>query len=272
MRVLSLFDKTEEREVCISFVSKNSQNINLVNGRTSSIYAFSPAKETKEVDNALYITFAECAEIKEGYFLSLESEDTILKIISSENEILELAVERSGFIAVSEKVEVLRPIRFGILTVSDKGSRGERIDTAGPGLAEEAIGLGSEIIIRRIIPDDEDKIKSTLIEWSDKMNLNVILITGGTGLSKRDITPESIRAIADKEVPGFGEKMRIQTSGITERAILSRSLAVTRGQTLMIALPGSLKGAVECFQVVAPVIRHAVEIICGWSGECGSAH
>ncbi len=272
MRILSLFDLTQEREVYISYVSKDSQDRELVNGIPTRILAVPPGEDKLGSGNVLYITLPQILDAKEGYFLCLEDDDTILKIQDIKGAILELSVEKAGFIEVSKQLSILRPMSVGILTVSDKGSRGDRIDTAGPALAEEAIFLGSEIIVQKIVPDEEKEIISTLTEWTDSLNMNLILLTGGTGLSPRDITPEALKTLAHKEVPGFGEKMRMQTSTITERAILSRSIAVTRGETLLIALPGSHKGAVECFQAIAPVVRHAVEIICGWSGPCGSSH
>lgn len=272
MRILSLFDLPEKREVYISYVSKDSREIGLVNGIPTRIIAVTPGEDKPESGNILYITLPEILDAKKGYFICVEGDDAILKIREIREASLELAVVKAGFIEVSKQVNILRPMSVGILTVSDKGSRGERIDTAGPALAEEAVSLGSDIIVQKIVPDEKKEIISTLTEWTDSLNINLILLTGGTGLSPRDITPEALKSLAHKEVPGFGEKMRMQTSTITERAILSRSIAVTRGKTLLIAFPGSHKGAVECFQAIAPVVRHAVEIICGWGGECGSSH
>ncbi len=164
----------------------------------------------------------------------------------------------------------LRPLRAGVLTVSDKGSRGEREDTSGPALAERLRGIGCDTAETAVVPDENEAIAAILKNWTDLKDLHLILCTGGTGFSPRDITPEVLESIAGRKVPGIGEAMRQASLRITPKAMLSRSNAVIRGETLIISLPGSAKGATECFDAIAGPLRHGIEILRGWDGECGS--
>jgi molybdenum cofactor synthesis domain-containing protein len=179
-----------------------------------------------------------------------------------------ISVWKSGFASVSSELEVLRRIRVAVLTVSDKGSGGERADTAGPALVELIEALGAEAVIRDIVPDERALISGKLRDWADSGEIELILTTGGTGLSKRDITPEAIIDIQERAVPGFGEIMRIQSMAYTERGFLSRSLAAVRGGALIVAFPGSERAVRQCFEAIAPSIRHAVEMLSGWNSEC----
>ena len=181
-----------------------------------------------------------------------------------------LSMIHGGFVSVSRRCAVLRPIRVGILTVSDKGSRGERDDRSGPALAREVPLFGGTVTERATVPDDEEAIARILERWCDEGRAELILTTGGTGFSPRDVTPEALERVGERKVPGIGEAMRRASAAITPRAALSRSNAVIRGKTLIIALPGSEKGAVECLTAVAPSLRHGIEILCGWDGECGN--
>lgn len=160
----------------------------------------------------------------------------------------------------------------GVLTVSDKGSRGERRDTSGPALVDMAKEMGFSVETCDIVPDERDFIAKRLIEWCDVKKLHLILVTGGTGLSPRDVTPEAILSVADREVPGFGERMRGYSLAFTERAILSRGTAATRGGTLILALPGSERGARQCFQAVRSALVHGLETLRGLSPDCGQIH
>lgn len=163
-------------------------------------------------------------------------------------------------------------LSVGILTVSDKGSVGERVDTSGPALARLASGEGFSPEAFALVPDDRSAIAETLIDWSDNKGLCLILITGGTGLSPRDVTPEAVLSVADREVPGLGERMRSYSLAFTDRAILSRALAATRGKTLILALPGSERGASQCFEGVKSVLRHGIDTLRGHSENCGHSH
>jgi molybdenum cofactor synthesis domain-containing protein len=181
-----------------------------------------------------------------------------------------LSVLRSGFVSVSTRCVALRPLRTGILTVSDKGSRGEREDRSGPALGREIPLIGGVVVRTAVVPDDVEEIAATLREWCDRDGLQLILTTGGTGFSPRDVTPEALELVGERKVPGLGEAMRLASLRITPRAVLSRGNSVIRGRTLLIALPGSAKAAVECFSSVAESLRHGVEILCGWDSECGT--
>ena len=152
-------------------------------------------------------------------------------------------------------------IRFGILTLSDRSSRGERADASGPALARLIEAESWSIVKQSILPDDETAIRDLLISWADGEEMDVIVTTGGTGFSPRDVTPEATRAAIQREVPGMAEAMRAASLKVTPHAMLSRIVTGIRGKTLIINLPGSPKGAVENLQVVIPVLPHAVQLL-----------
>ncbi len=152
-------------------------------------------------------------------------------------------------------------IRFGILTLSDRSSRGERADASGPALADLIQAEGWSVAKREILPDELSAIRALLTAWADSGDLDVILTTGGTGFSPRDVTPEATRAVIEREAPGLAEAMRAASLKITPHAMLSRVVAGIRKKTLIINLPGSPKGAVENLQVVTAVLPHAVQLL-----------
>lgn len=152
-------------------------------------------------------------------------------------------------------------IKFGILTVSDRSAAGEREDLSGPALVKAVEQAGWIVSRTAIVPDDIWKIAETLSAWSDSGDCHVILTSGGTGFSPRDITPEATAEVIDREAPGLAEAMRAGSLRITPHAMLSRAAAGIRGRTLIINLPGSPKGALENFRVVAPVLSHAVQLL-----------
>lgn len=152
-------------------------------------------------------------------------------------------------------------LRFGILTVSDRSSRGERPDSSGPALAERVAAHGWEVARQDIVPDEKDVLRSTLAAWADSGAMDVVLTTGGTGFAPRDVTPEATRAVIDREAPGLAEAMRLASSAKSKHAMLSRAIAGMRGRVLIINLPGSPKGAVENFETVLPVLEHAVQLL-----------
>jgi molybdenum cofactor synthesis domain-containing protein len=158
-------------------------------------------------------------------------------------------------------------IRASILTVSDRGAAGEREDTSGPAIREMLSGF-CDIVAYRIVPDEIDEIRDALISLSE--NANLIITTGGTGVSPRDVTPEATRAVIDREVPGVAEAMRHESMKKTPYAMISRAIAGIRGSTLIINLPGSEKAARENLAVLLPALPHAVEKIMGSTEECGS--
>lgn len=173
------------------------------------------------------------------------------------------AGEKSG----SARLEDSHVVRAGVLTVSDKGARGEREDTAGPALRDLLRAWGADVVCRDVVPDEQDAIVGRIREWTDSENLQLILTTGGTGLSPRDVTPGSLLRVADRTVPGIGELMRAASLRHTSNAPLSRGLAVTIGTCLVVALPGSRRGAEQCFEAIRPSLRHAVDILNSWSHE-----
>lgn len=152
-------------------------------------------------------------------------------------------------------------IRFGILTLSDRSSRGERADSSGPALARLIQAEGWSVVKQSIVPDEESEIREILINWADSSEIDVILTTGGTGFSPRDVTPEATRAVIERDAPGLAEAMRAASLKITPHAMLSRVATGIRKKTLIINLPGSPKGAMENFQVVMPVLSHAVLLL-----------
>jgi molybdopterin adenylyltransferase len=154
-------------------------------------------------------------------------------------------------------------MNIGILTISDKGSQGQRQDKSGEAIRDIVTTAGSKVVKYEIIPDEKDVIAATLRDWADGGRADVILTTGGTGLSKRDVTPEATLSIVDKEVPGIAEAMRLKSLDKTPTAMLSRAIAGQRGQCLIINLPGSTKAVKECLDVIMPALSHAVDIIKG---------
>ena len=160
--------------------------------------------------------------------------------------------------------------RVGILTVSDRGHAGERADTAGPELGRLLDSQCFTVSVYEIVPDEPEAIAAILTAWSDDEGLDLILTTGGTGLSPRDTTPEATLAVAQRLVPGIPEAMRAAGLAITPHAMLSRGVAVIRGRTLIINLPGSPKGARENLAAVAQALPHALEKLRGSPAECGA--
>ena len=152
-------------------------------------------------------------------------------------------------------------IRFGILTLSDRSSRGERPDSSGPALVDLVQAEGWSVVKQSLLPDEESGIQEILRSWADSGEVDVILTTGGTGFSPRDVTPEATRAVIDREAPGLAEAMRAASLKVTPHAMLSRIVAGIRRKTLIINLPGSPKGAVENLRVVVPVLPHAIQLL-----------
>jgi molybdenum cofactor synthesis domain-containing protein len=161
-------------------------------------------------------------------------------------------------------------LKAGILTVSDRGSRGEREDASGPALRAWLLERGVEAARLEIVPDEEDRIAAALRNWADEKGFELILTTGGTGVSPRDVTPEATLRVVERTIPGFGERMRAKSLEKTPMAIVSRAVAGVRKRSLIINLPGSPKGAVENLEAVWDAVPHAVEKIRGDDSECAS--
>jgi molybdenum cofactor synthesis domain-containing protein len=154
-------------------------------------------------------------------------------------------------------------IKTAILTISDKGSQGEREDKSGPVIMEMLKEFNAEKQYYNIIPDEIVEIKDELIKLTDKEEVDLVLTTGGTGFAPRDVTPEATRAIMEKDAPGIAELIRMETINITKKAALSRAVSVIRNDTLIINLPGSPKAVRECLEVAKEVIPHGIEILKG---------
>jgi molybdopterin adenylyltransferase len=156
-------------------------------------------------------------------------------------------------------------IRAAVLTVSDQSARGERADESGPVLAELLLGAGASVVAREVVSDELGPLAERLRELADREDVNLLVTTGGTGLSPRDNTPEATRAVIEREVPGIAEAMRAETLSRTPTAMLSRAVCGVRSGALVVNLPGSPKGVRECFEVLRPVLAHAVATLSGGS-------
>ena len=158
----------------------------------------------------------------------------------------------------------------GILTISDKGWKSERQDRSGEVIRRVLSKLDISIINYDIVPDEKNLITEKLIQWADEDKVDVVLTTGGTGLSPRDVTPEATLSVVDRVVPGFAEAMRAESLKKTPHAMLSRAVTGTRGNCLIINLPGSPKAVRECLEPILPALPHALETLKGQGGECAT--
>lgn len=163
---------------------------------------------------------------------------------------------------------MLRKYRVAILTSSDKGAAGQRVDESGPLLAARMADAGYDVAAQALLPDDKTALAAQMLQWSESGDIDLILTTGGTGLAPRDWTPEATTSIADRMVPGISEAMRAASMAITPRGMLSRGVSAICRQTLIINLPGSPKAAGENLDAVLPSLAHALDMLCGQKGEC----
>ncbi len=182
-------------------------------------------------------------------------------------------VLKGGEIAVGDDMTIEArtapmPWRAAVITLSDKGAAGERKDKSGPAIAAQLRENGYEIVRELLLPDDKEKLETALMDICDRMKPDLILTTGGTGFSTRDITPEATLAVAEKRADGIAEAIRAASLRITPRAMLSRGAAVIRGGTLIVNLPGSPKACMESMSVFLDVIPHAMELLRGAALEC----
>jgi molybdenum cofactor synthesis domain-containing protein len=161
-------------------------------------------------------------------------------------------------------------ITAGVITLSDKGSRGERVDLSGPEVTRILKEIGIETTCYEVVPDEADVIEKKLIEFVDDRKLDLVITTGGTGVSPRDVTPEATLRIIDREIPGMAEAMRRESMLKTPHAMISRALAGIRKTTLIINLPGSPRGVRENLAVILPTLKHAIEKIKGDQSDCAS--
>lgn len=156
----------------------------------------------------------------------------------------------------------------GIITSSDKGYRGEREDKSGQVIEEIVSQNGFKVIKKVVLPDEKDLLEKEMINMCDNLNVNLLLTTGGTGFSKRDITPEATKEILDREAPGICEAIRMYSMQITKRAMLSRAVSGIRKDTLIVNLPGSPKACKEALDFVLDDVKHGIDILLGSAREC----
>lgn len=159
-----------------------------------------------------------------------------------------------------------------VITMSDKGAKGLREDTAGDAVVEILRDNDWEVVYRNLIPDDLEQIKQELIKCADELQAALVVTTGGTGFSLRDVTPEATLAVIEREVRGIPEAMRAESMKITPMGMLSRAAAGLRGRTLIINLPGSRKAASECLETVIKPVKHGVEVLLGEAQDCANMH
>jgi molybdenum cofactor synthesis domain-containing protein len=152
-------------------------------------------------------------------------------------------------------------LRFGLLTVSDRAASGERADASGPLLVEEVEKQGWQVVKRAVLPDDLMALRDELVAWVDKNEIDVILTTGGTGFSPRDVTPEATLSVIERVAPGLAEAMRAASLKLTPHAMLSRAVAGIRGRVLIINLPGNPTAAIENLEVLLDVLPHAIQLL-----------
>ena len=160
-------------------------------------------------------------------------------------------------------VEDVEAMRIGILTISDLGAAGQRADTSGDAIVAWAGARGYEVSRRSVVPDAPDRIAAKLVRWADSGEVDVILTTGGTGLTERDVTPEATQAVLERAAPGIAEALRAAAAPDFPRAWLSRGVAGTRGKTLIVNLPGSTGGVTDGLRVLEGFLDHAVELVSG---------
>lgn len=263
MRILRLYAPLLTGEHTLCWVSGDDNGKTFVNDAETVLRAAYAGDEIKETDaSEMTVVLPRGAELRDGCFLSVTDRGALLRWNERDKRFL---VAAQGFLSVSAKADIWEPLKTAVLTVSDKGSRGERRDTSGPALVSLSAALGCVTEATKTVPDNMAEITDAVTRWSDE-GYHLVLVTGGTGLAERDVTPEALMSIAEKTVPGFGEVMRSRTLVYTPRAFLTRSVAVVRKKTLIIAFPGSEKAVRQCFEAISGGLRHGVETLAGLEG------
>jgi len=165
---------------------------------------------------------------------------------------------------------IMQSFRVAVLTASDKGARGERQDESGPLIREMVEAAGGNVVIYEVVPDEFSVLRDKLVAYTDDRQIHLVLTTGGTGLSPRDNTPDATLAVIEKQVPGMAEAMRAFGLQKTPHAMLSRAVCGIRNRTLIVNLPGSPRAVRENLGVILPAIPHALDVLCGQTGECAN--
>ena len=175
-----------------------------------------------------------------------------------------------GWVRTEDVIEIWQGIPVGIITASDKGAKGEREDGSGKEIEALVEKIQGTVIAYQVLPDEKEILAKAMIEMIDELGVGLLLTTGGTGFSPRDVTPEATLSVIERAVPGLPEAMRRESFLVSPRAMLSRAVAGIRGRSLIVNLPGSPKAVRECMEVILPVLPHALGILRGTDGECGS--
>ena len=183
-------------------------------------------------------------------------------------------VLRGGIINAGDEMTVIaqaqRPLCAAVLTLSDKAARGERVDESGPIIAQMLTQAGYPVVHQAVLADEQQQIEAALIDLCDRRQADLILTTGGTGFSRRDLTPEASMAVAERTAPGIAEAIRAHSLTITGRAMLGRGVSVIRGGSLIVNLPGSPKAVRESLAYILPHLAHGIEILRGSAAECAA--
>lgn len=177
-------------------------------------------------------------------------------------------VMREGKISVGDRITALNPLKIGVIIASDKGSKGEREDLSGRVISEMVVEIGGEVSSYAIVPDEIEMIADKIREFASQ-GCDIVFTSGGTGWSKRDVTPEATLKVIERLIPGIPEIMRIEGYRVTPSAVLSRGVAGILNETLVINLPGSPKGVRESLRVILPILPHGIGVLKGWEKECG---
>ena len=183
-------------------------------------------------------------------------------------EVLEEGMIRPGDVLTAQLPDPERPFTAAVITLSDKGAKGDRVDQSGPAAVQMLEQAGYEVIETRILPDEPALLKQALIRLADQRQADLILTSGGTGFSMRDQTPEATMEVADRNAPGIAEYIRMRSAEITDRAMLSRGVSVIRGGTLIVNLPGSPKAVKESLGFILNALDHGLRILRGSASEC----